>query len=159
IKSMYDGENHVFYTGTQDDGVTPSADNLVLDAQVWACMALGDDFAPYEAALEAVAAMRTPEGSYPFCLSNVNGGWWAEGTAYTALMYRLRGEHDRATTALDALASIQLDSGLFPAATVENLSTGFGLFDGSPWEYGTAPHIAPTAWFVMALNGFNPYAF
>ena len=36
---------------------------------------------------------------------------------------------------------------------------GFGLFDGSPWEYGAAPHIAPTAWFVMAVNGFNPYAF
>ena len=159
IKAMYDAESQVFYTGTLDDGVTPSADNLVLDAQVWACMALGEDFEPYEASLEAVAAMRVAEGGYPFCASNVNGGWWAEGTAYTALMYRLRGEDERAAAALDALQSIQLESGLFPAATVDNLSTGFGLFDGSPWEYGTAPHIAPTAWFVMAVNGFNPYAF
>ena len=159
IKAMYDAESQVFYTGTLDDGVTPSADNLVLDAQVWACMALGEDFKPYEASLEAVAAMRVAEGGYPFCASNVNGGWWAEGTAYTALMYRLRGEDERAAAALDALQSIQLESGLFPAATVDNLSTGFGLFDGSPWEYGTAPHIAPTAWFVMAVNGFNPYAF
>lgn len=159
IRTMYDGEKRVFYTGTLDDGATPSADNLVLDAQVWACMALGVDFEPYEAALEAVAAMRTPEGGYPFCASNANGGWWAEGTAYTALMYRLRGEDGAATDALQALAGIQLPSGLFPAATVDNLSTGFGLFDGSPWEYGTAPHIAPTAWFVMAVNGFNPYAF
>ena len=63
------------------------------------------------------------------------------------------------TLSLKALVSIQLDSGLFPAATVPDLSTGFGLFDGSPWEYGDAPHIAPTAWFVMAVNGFNPYAF
>ena len=159
IRAMYDEKGRVFYTGTLDDGVTPSADNLVLDAQVWACMALGDDFAPYEASLDAVAAMRTPEGGYPFCAANANGGWWAEGTAYTALMYRLRGEDEKAVAAMDALEAIQLDSGLFPAATVENLSTGFGLFDGSPWEYGTAPHIAPTAWFVMALNGFNPYAF
>ena len=60
---------------------------------------------------------------------------------------------------LEALEGIQLEDGLFPAATVDNLSTGFGLFDGSPWEYGTAPHIAPTAWFVMAINGFNPYSF
>ncbi len=159
IRSMYDAEKRVFYTGTQDDGVTPSADNLVLDAQVWACMALGDAFEPYEDSLAAVAAMRVHEGGYPFCASNVNGGWWAEGTAYTALMYRLRGEDEAATAALDALEGIQLDSGLLPAATVDNLSTGFGLFDGSPWEYGTAPHIAPTAWFVMAVNDFNPYAF
>ena len=159
IEAMYDGESHVFYTGTLDDGVTASTDNRVLDAQVWACMALGDAFAPYEASLEAVAAMRTPEGGYPFCASNANGGWWAEGTAYTALMYRLRGEDDASNAALAALEGIQLESGLFPAATVDNLSTGFGLFDGSPWEYGDAPHIASTAWFVMAVNGFNPYAF
>ena len=159
IRAMYDGDRHIFYTGTLDDGMTPSTDNLVLDAQVWACMALGDEFAPYEASLDAVVAMRAPEGGYPFCASNANGGWWAEGTAYTALMYRLRGEDGKALDALEALEGIQLDSGLFPAATVENLSTGFGLFDGSAWEYGTAPHIAPTAWFVMAVNGFNPYSF
>ena len=131
----------------------------MLDAQVWACMALGEAFAPYEDALKAVEEMKTPEGGYPFCASNRNGGWWAEGTAYTALMYRLRGEDGRAEEALDALASIQLESGLFPAATVPDLSTGFDLFDGSPWEYGEAPHIAPAAWFVMAVNGFNPYTF
>ena len=159
IRDMYDEEKRVFYTGTLDDGATPSRDNLVLDAQVWACMALGEEFAPYEASLEAVAAMRTDEGGYPFCAANVNGGWWAEGTAYTALMYRLRGEDAAAASALRALESIQLESGLFPAATVDDLSTGFDLFDGSPWLYGTAPHIAPTAWYVMAVNGFNPYSF
>ena len=159
IRSMYDDDRQIFWTGTLDDGATPSTDNLVLDAQVWACMALGDAFAPWEASLDAVDAMRTPEGGYPFCASNANGGWWAEGTAYTALMYRLRGEDGKALDALEALESIQLDGGLFPAATVDNLSTGFGLFDGSPWEYGTAPHIAPTAWYVMAVNGFNPYSF
>ena len=159
IRSMYDSDRHIFFTGTLDDGMTPSTENLVLDAQVWACLALDDEFAPYEASLDAVAAMRTPEGGYPFCASNANGGWWAEGTAYTALMYRLRGEDARAEEALEALEGIQLEDGLFPAATVDNLSTGFGLFDGSAWEYGTAPHIAPTAWFVMAINGFNPYSF
>ena len=159
IASLYDEEKQLFYTGTLDDGTTPSTGNIVLDAQVWACLALGEDFAPYEDSLALVANMRTPEGGYPFCAANVNGGWWAEGTAYTALMYRLRGEDAAATAALQALRGIQLDSGLFPAATVEDLSTGFELFDGSPWLYGTAPHIAPAAWFVMAVNGFNPYSF
>ena len=159
IAALYDEEKQLFYTGTLDDGTTPSTGNLVLDAQVWACLALGPDFGPYEDALKLVSEMRTPEGGYPFCAANRNGGWWAEGTAYTALLYRLRGEDEAATAALEALRGIQLDSGLFPAATVEDLSTGFELFDGTPWLYGTAPHIAPTAWFVLAVNGFNPYSF
>ena len=159
IRSLYDTGRGLFCTGTGDDGVTPSTENIVLDAQVWACMALGDEFVPYEDALKIVADMKLPEGGYPFCASNVNGGWWAEGTAYTALMYRLQGEGSLSEEALKSLESIQLDSGLFPAATVPNLSTGFDLFDGSPWEYSTAPHIAPTAWFIMAVNGFNPYVF
>ncbi len=25
------------------------------------------------------------------------------------------------------------------------------------WVYSDSPHIAPTAWFVMAVRGFNPY--
>ena len=159
IASMYDEEKGLFYTGTRDDGVTPSKDNTVLDAQVWAWLALQDRFEPYMDALKIVDKMETKEGGYPFCAANVNGGWWAEGTAYTALMYRLLGDEQKADSALEALEKIQLESGLFPAATVDNLSTGFGLFDGSPWEYSTAPHLAPTAWFVMAVNGFNPYTF
>lgn len=159
IASMYDTDKGVFYTGTLDDGVTANTSNIVLDAQVWAEMALGDAFAPYESALLEVEAMKTAGGAYPFCKANEDGGWWAEGTAYTALMYALRGETGKAGAALDALCGIQLPSGLFPAATVDNLSTGFELFDGSPWVYSTDAHIAPTAWFVMALNGFNPYAF
>ena len=99
------------------------------------------------------------DGGYPFCLSNINGGWWAEGTAFTALMYRLLGEDGKAVSALNTLVSIQLEDGKFPAATVDNLSTGIWLFTGEPWVYDTAPHIAPTAWFVMAVNGFNPYSF
>lgn len=159
IRSMYDPAAEVFYTGTTDDGITPNTGNIVLDAQVWAAMALGKGFSPFEASLKRVAAMRVDGGGYPFCESNVNGGWWAEGTAYTALMYRLRGEDAAAAAALDALSGIQLESGLFPAATVDNLSTGFELFTGEPWVYGTAPHIAPTAWFILAVNGFNPYQF
>lgn len=159
VSDMYDGERKLFMTGTLDDGVTPSPENIVLDAQVWSCMALGDEFTPYADCLGTVETMCLPEGGYPFCAANSNDGWWAEGTAYTALMYRMLGQDDRAADALNALVSIQAETGLFPAATVPNLSTGFGLFDGSPWEYGTAEHITPTAWFIMAVNNFNPYVF
>ena len=158
IESMYDQERGLFMTGTLDDGVTPNTGVVVLDAQVWCQMALRDAFAPYSDALQVVETMKTPEGGYPFCQENKNGGWWAEGTAYTALMYRGIGEDGKYEEAMEALISIQSDGGLFPAATVDNLSTGMELFDGSPWEYSKDLHIAPTAWFIMAANGFNPYA-
>ena len=159
MRAMYSEGQSYFYTGTQEDGVTPSVAPVVLDAQVWMALALGDDFAPYEASLTRVEAMRVANGGYPFCEANENGGWWAEGTAYTALMFRLRGNDARATEALDALCDIQLPNGAFPAATVDALSTGFNLFTGDPWVYSRDAHIAPTAWFIMAVNGWNPYAF
>lgn len=158
VKAMYDENECVFYTGTTEDGVTQSRGNIVLDAQVWAALALDEEFAPYEETLKRVESMRTAEGGYPFSESSLSG-WWAEGTAYTALMYRLRGEDVSAASAMDALCDIQLENGMFPAATVEELPTGFELFDGSPWTYSDDPHIAPAAWFIMAANGFNPYAF
>ena len=139
--------------------MTANTGNVVLDAQVWAFMALEKEFGPYEAALETAAAMRTPEGAYSFSMGNGNGSWWPEGTAFTALAHRMRGEDALADRALQALAAVQREDGLFPAAVGGRVSTGFGLFDGSAWEYSDFPHIAPAAWFVMAVNGFNPYAF
>lgn len=159
VESMYDKDEGLFMTGTKEDGVTPNKEVVALDAQVWSALAMGDAYSDYTDALNVVEKMKTDEGGYPFCLENKNGGWWAEGTAYTALMYRLRGNEDKYKEAMKALEGIQLDNGLFPAATVENLSTGMELFDGSPWEYSKDPHIAPAAWLVMAANGFDPYVF
>ena len=160
IQSMYDSNEGYFYTGTGDDGVTPSRENVVLDAQVWTLLSLGSEqFEPFSEALETALMMRTEAGGYPFHAANVNGGWWPEGTSFTALALRESGKNQDAWSALEALASVQLDSGAFPAATVSHLSTGFDLFTGDPWTYGENPHIAPTAWFVMAVNGFNPYDF
>ena len=47
-------------------------------------------------------------------------------------MYRMRGDEGLYKEAMDSLVSIQQNNGLFPAATVDNLSTGMDLFDGSP---------------------------
>ena len=159
VQSMYDPDADVFRVGTLPDGVTPSDSITALDAQVWACLALGADFAPYEACLKAVPGMRTPEGGCAFCAEEAEGGWWSEGTAFTALMYRLRGEGEKAEPLMALLLDAQLPGGRFPAASTEHLLTGLTLTDGSAWEYGTAAHIAPTAWFVMAVKRFNPYAF
>ena len=157
IRSLYNENDRLFYTGTGNDGKTPNKDVIVLDAQVWCALSLGELFKPYEDALKLVDSMKTKEGAYPFCRSNKNGGWWAEGTAFTALLFRERGEWDKYEQAMDALVSLQSKGGLFPAASVKHLSTGIYLADGSPWEYSDDRHIAPTAWFIMAVNDFNPY--
>ena len=159
IQSMYDPEERYFYTGTLDDGVTPNKGIVVLDGIVWNRMALGGLFDPYQDALETVAGMRTPENGYPFSKGNGNGGWWPEGTAFTALMYKLAGDEEAASASLEALRGIQLESGMFPAASIPELPTGLFLFDGSPWVYADDPHVAPTAWYILAVNGFDPYTF
>ena len=159
IQSMYDPEEQYFYTGTLDDGITPNKGIIVLDGIVWNRMALGRLFDPYQDALETVAGMRTPENGYPFSKGNGNGGWWPEGTAFTALMYKLAGDEEAASASLEALRGIQLESGMFPAASIPELPTGLFLFDGSPWVYADDPHVAPTAWYILAVNGFDPYTF
>ena len=159
IETMYDPAEQVFYTGTEPDGVTVSRENIVLDAQVWCALALGDDFSPYLPALERAIAMQTAEGGFPFHEANSNGGYWLEGTAFTALALRGFGHDGPADAAFEAIMSSQLETGGLPAATAKGLSTGFSLFTGDPWLYGDSPHIAPVAWFVMAAEGFNPYGF
>lgn len=159
IRSMYNADTGWFYTGTTTDGVTPNTDVVVLDVQVWSAMAMEELYEPYASALDLVDSMKTEEGAYPFCQENKNGGFWCEGSAFTALMFRERGENDKFAETMNALCDVQLDSGLFPAATVDGLSTGIYLSDGSPWEYYKDPHITPTAWFIMAVNGFDPYRF
>ena len=159
IKSLYDPTRKLFLTGTTGDGVTPDRSIVVLDAQVWCAMALGDEFEPYKDALTTVEKMKTKEGGYPFYLADEpKPGIWCEGTAFTALLYRELGDEARYKEAMDALTKQQLDSGLFPAASVDGLETGIYLFDGKPWVYNKDPHITPTAWMIMAATeGFNPY--
>jgi len=160
LQSMYDEEAGYFYTGTTEDGITPNKTNLVLDAQVWSLMALGnDDFAPYQQALDTAWSMKKVDGGMPSHQAENEEGWWTEGTAFSAIAFAEAGRYRDSVELLNQLAGIQLASGVFPAATVAELPTGFNLFTGDPWVYSDTPHIAPTAWYVMAINGFNPYDF
>jgi hypothetical protein len=153
LYSMYNKDAKCFWIGTESDGVTPVTSNIVLDAQVWAVLATEGDAVTFPDVPGTVADMCTEEGGYPFHKANSNGGYWSEGTAFTALMFRTLGTEDKALSAFLALKQIQLPSGGFPAATVPALTTG------ESWTYGTDAHIAPAAWFIMAVNGFNPYEF
>ena len=150
IRSMYD-ERGFFLIGTQADGITPVKENVILDAQVWTILALGKEFLPDQSVVDMVISMKTREGGFPFHKENINGGFWSEGSAFSALAFRKIGEDSEAFSALKTLERIQLENGGFPAATVDNLSTGDG------WGYNQDSHIAPAAWLIMAVDNFNPF--
>ena len=159
VKSMYVKDEAYFCTGTKNDGVTPNYSVLTLDTQVLAALALGDEFKDYEAVMNTIARMKTSEGAYPYCQENKNGGFWCEGTAMTALMYKLRGDDKSYNEAMAALAKVQLDDGMLPSASIPNLSTGIWTDENTEWEYTDCAQIAPTAWFTLAYNGSNPFSF
>ena len=122
IDSMFDAEKGLFYTGTTDDGRTQSRDNIALDAQVWAALALSEQFEPYKPAIAyTVDNLRTAQGGYAFHEDNDGGGYWLEGTAITALALRRLGMEQEALDALSAVSDEQLSSGGLPAATVAGL--------------------------------------
>lgn len=148
VLSMYSGSEGRFYLGTKDDGKTAVTDNTVLDAQAWALLSLGDS-----RSLSCALSMKTAEGGYPFRKSYEDNGFWPEGTAFTALALRIAANDSEAVSALSAMERVQLDSGGFNSSTVPVLDTGLG------WSYFDVPHIAPAAWYILAVNDFNPYKF
>ena len=156
IQSMYDAKKGYYYTGTSSDGVTPSVEPVVLDAQVWTALAL-DDAGKNSRLRKNIGKMKTSDKGYAFCLEEAAGGFWAEGTAFTALYYLERGKKKEVYDALSALSVIQRDDGRIPACSGDSISTGMDLFNGTEWVYDNSPHIAPAAWLIMAVDGFNPF--
>lgn len=159
-ENMYNEWKGRFMPGTLEDGYTPDTRSFVyLEIQTLGALTMWDTFnGPYLRTLTTIEDMKVKDGGYPYNRNNKNGGWWTEGTASTALMYRVLGKNDRYKAAMNALVKVQHKSGLFPAATVDNHYTGLTQTDGTSLMYTKDAHIAPTAWFIMAENGYNPFA-
>ena len=159
-ENMYNEWKGRFMPGTLEDGYTPDTRSFVyLEIQTLGALTMWDTFnGPYLRTLTTIEDMKVKDGGYPYNRNNKNGGWWTEGTASTALMYRILGKNDRYKAAMNSLVKVQHKSGLFPAATVDNHYTGLTQTDGTSLMYTKDAHIAPTAWFIMAANGYNPFA-
>lgn len=156
IDSMYDAKKGYYYTGTASDGITPNTGQVVLDAQVWTALAV-DGVIKDRRVRKNIGKMKTPDNGYAFCLDEAAGGFWTEGTAFTALYYQKCGKRRAVYGAIDSICRILKVDGRIPACSGERINTGMDLFDGTPWIYDNSPHIAPGAWFVMAIDGFNPF--
>ena len=91
------------------------------------------------------------DGGYSYDNSNKSGSW-LEGTAIAALAWKEIGETEKAESVLNAMQKFQLPSGAFPQASVPELLTG-ELRVLNDW-----PTTGAAAWFIMAVNGYNPFS-
>ena len=149
VDAMWDPEEGKFWTGTQEDGVTPNRDVVPLDVQAWAVLALEDGPALYRKALAYAEEHHKVGGGFDF--NQDRDGVWYEGTAHMLLAYRRCGEEGKAQALLDYLKAAQEASGAVAAADRNGLSTGLG------WSYFRWPHVGATAWLALAEEGLNPF--
>ena len=145
-EAMYSAGDSRFFQGTAEDGATPVTNLVLTDVQALAELCLKDD-----AGMDNLAMCRTGEGGYSYDNSSTAGSW-LEGTAMAALALKEIGEADKAEEALAMMEQHQLLSGTFPQTSVPELQTGERDRTISNW-----PSVAPCAWFILAVNGFNPF--
>jgi hypothetical protein len=132
--------------------VTPVTSNIVLDAQVWAVLATEGGAVTFPDVPETVADMRTEEGDTRFTRQTATADIGLKAPPYRPDVSDAGGG-GQVPAGFSRPPTNSAAERRIPAATVPALTTG------ESWTYGTDTHIAPAAWFVMAVNGFNPYEF
>ena len=91
------------------------------------------------------------DGGYSYDNSDTSGSW-LEGTAIAALALKETGDKEGADKAISAMENFQLSSGTFPQASVPELATG-----ETDHIINDLPSIGACAWFILAVNGWNPF--
>ncbi len=154
---MVDPAGGFFRTGTEADGVASSVLMPTLDCQIWPLLALGARGVPFAGALDTASATMRSGAGFSFGSFDTSGAWM-EGTAFTAALYGSLGETAARDELLRFLEQGQDASGGMVATERGSHNTGIHLSDGSEWLYYRRLHAAPTAWYVLAALGVNPYA-
>jgi len=158
VDAMWDNRSGFFWTGTGDDGVTANSDNIPVDVQAWAVMAMPDDLEYRRGlswAFDNCALESDGFQGFDFNCSELDGIWF-EGTSQMALAYKIDKKFDQAQLYLEEIKKAQTQGknnngkGII-AASHDGVSTGFH------WEYFSRLHVGATAWYLFAEMGYNPY--
>lgn len=157
VASMRDPESGRVFTGTKPDGVTINKDHSALDA-----MALGVASGLFKGAqaraiLAAAERLHGVAGLYSF--SSARDAVWIEGSAEMAIAYRQASEPDRSASILSSLLDDRAPGGYWRAIRGSRMSTGLstGVDPGvADFVYYPVPHLAPTAWILLAAKGSDP---
>ncbi len=161
VASMWQPGEGRFATGLKPDGTL----NLhsAVDANLWPILAANPQ-PQWSRALDWVLSRQglPPNGPIPEMqgvdFNTDRDGIWLEGTAITALT--LRRLNRPATHLMQTLRAQTSPTGLIYACTTPTLTTGLstGLDTTAPdFLYYRRPHLAPTAWAVLAELGTNAF--
>ena len=162
VTSMWDAKQRRFYSGLKPDGTVN--DHSAVDANLWPLLAQHTQ-PEWLGALDWIIAEHglppnNPARTDGVDFNNDRDGIWLEGTAITALTAE---KYERPALALRLMKTLREQTapdGLIYACSTPTLTTGLstGLDTRAPdFLYYRRPHIAPTAWAVLAKSGQNPF--
>lgn len=147
VAAQWDASSGHFWMGTTADGTTSLRTPSALDVQLWAQL-LPDAPHEWQRALSWIERTNAVKGGFNF--TDPPDGLWTEGTGQAALVYRWLGRDTEADTLLMSIAQ-QASPGGFLYATREPRITAIYSY------YYRQPHLAATAWAVLAALDHNPY--
>jgi hypothetical protein len=154
VRAMWQPQCGCFAVGTTDDGATPNP-TLALDAQIWPLLAIPGAAVRYKAAMTQ-DRLRDGNG---FAYSEAKEGLWTEGTAQTALLWKLAGRETQALSLMTAVETMRTPDGSYYAASTRALPTGFMLDTDptQPRQYFHIAHLAAVSWVALAQQRYNPF--
>lgn len=158
VSAQWDAASGHFWVGTLPDGVTPNRDASGLDAQLWAQL-LPNAPREWRRAIAYVEHAHAVPGGFDFNADR--DGLWLEGTAQAALVYRVLGREDDAKKLFVTIAGQRGAEGYLYATREPRITTGLAVGADSAsadFYYYRRPHLAATAWAVLATLKCNPFA-
>lgn len=118
---------------------------LSTDLQALAAIVMND-----RSGITRASELRRDDGGFPPD-SKTADGFSTESTLLMALAFRSLGMEEEAAQALSAVYCYQLDNGSMPGANTASFSDGQGRV------YRNLPKTSAAAWYVMAVEGYNPF--
>jgi hypothetical protein len=159
VEAMWDAAGGCYLTGTTNpDERNTNPNQLPLDVQAWAALALPDALSLHPQLLECAEMKHQTahDGFSGFDFNTDKDGVWFEGTAQMAAAYAWANRLAQAASFRQELNRAQstppFGDGFGIAASCHDaLTTGFGF------KLFRRLHAGATAWLVFADLGFNPY--
>lgn len=151
---MWNNTDGHFWTCTDNDGCTINENNILVDIQALALMALSSYNSAFTWAEDN--CYTEADGFKGFDLNDDKDGVWFEGTAQMAVAYQINGEVDKSGLCLSELRKAQVPvtntngKGIV-AGSHDGVTTGFD------WKYFIRLHVGATAWYIFAEMEHNPY--
>ncbi|MFS8114228.1 hypothetical protein QD460_21090 [Rhizobium jaguaris] len=158
LDAMWDEQEGRFFIGSMPGSNAPNTNMSGLDAELWPLIAVSSYAARSGRVLEWTARHHGVEGGFDF--NDDRDGIWLEGTAQAALVFRLAGRAAEAEPLFATISAQVAPDGLVYATVKDELSTGLQVGPKSAsgdFKYFRLPHIAATAWAVLAALGHNPF--